>query len=705
MNDFPKDLRRVRCLFDMEAQTTVLATCPKCFAAYFPEKQGKILVYPPRCSHRAPYQQKPCGEQLTTQHVQDGESVRVPIQPFVMQDFDAFVATMLSRPGMEEILQKGTICEQRNQLFDIKDGNFLRTIPDADGQPFMRETKNGELRLAWSLCVDWFNPYLNKAAGKSASIGSIVMACLNLPPHLRYKPENLFLVGIMPKREPSREQINHILSPIVEKFLHSWQKGTWFTKTRLFPHGRLSRSIIALSVNDLLASKKVNGYGSHSADSFCSHCFTKLSDINNINSSEWSKRTHEHHIHWATKWRDAKSKKERKVIFRDHGVRWSELLRLPYWDPTTQVIVDGMHGLLLGIVQHHFRKILGIDRSKKTTKEPIQVDTKELAHARTVMSSKPSATKLQKVKVHVLRALCDEIGISTSSSGRNINKPQLISQLLARSSAITPTDGNRDHDVDGDVAMAAIPFGANEDFTSVFSEGFSAAHLSKADIKRLQSYIQATVRPSWHAPPPPNLGDPSHGKLTADQWRSCIEFDVPVALIQMASTGMWKGGQIPQEQIIHSTMLLAMAIGWATSHRTSEEHVKKYNEYMHAYLQSLLSMFPGMTLRPNHHNSLHLGSGLLNFGPIHGWWTFPFERLVGILQQVNTNSKMGERWFILENSSRLRTFKVNWRRPYWKLSVRPRTSKRSYSPKIAPMSSNKPDIFSTPAGVTNTVGP
>ena len=39
-----------------------------------------------------------------------------------------------------------------------------------------------ELRLAWSLSVDWFNPYHNKAVGKSASIGVIVMSCLNLPP-------------------------------------------------------------------------------------------------------------------------------------------------------------------------------------------------------------------------------------------------------------------------------------------------------------------------------------------------------------------------------------------------------------------------------------------------------------------------------------------------------------------------------------------
>jgi hypothetical protein len=325
MEHFPKDLRQVRRIFDMEAKTIVSATCPKCFATYPPEEKEGILVYPSRCSYHAPFQKQPCHTQLTTNHAQDGESVRVPIQPLVMQDFDAFVAAMLCREGMEQTLEQGITCEPHNPLFDIKNGNLLRSIRDVDGQPFMRVT-NGELRLAWSLCVDWFNPHHNMAAGKSASVGLIVMACLNLPPHLRYKPENLYLVGILPAREPNGDQINHVLAPVVTKLLHSWEKGTWFTKTTMYPSGRLSRSVIAMSINDLPATKKVNGFASHSADSFCSHCFTTQSDINDINFAAWRRRSREHHMHWATKWRDATTNAERKAIFRDHGVRWSELL-------------------------------------------------------------------------------------------------------------------------------------------------------------------------------------------------------------------------------------------------------------------------------------------------------------------------------------------------------------------------------------------
>ena len=56
-------------------------------------------------------------------------------------------------------------------------------------------------------------------------------------------------------------------------------------------------------------------------------------------------------------WRDATSNSARKNITDTAGVRWSELWRLPYWDPLQQLVVDPMHCLLLGLVHHHFANI------------------------------------------------------------------------------------------------------------------------------------------------------------------------------------------------------------------------------------------------------------------------------------------------------------------------------------------------------------
>ena len=53
----------------------------------------------------------------------------------------------------------------------------------------------------------------------------------------------------------------------------------------------------------------------------------------------------------ASEWRRCKSDAARKRFVQETGVRWSELLRLPYFDPIRFVTIDPMHCLFLGIAK------------------------------------------------------------------------------------------------------------------------------------------------------------------------------------------------------------------------------------------------------------------------------------------------------------------------------------------------------------------
>jgi hypothetical protein len=54
----------------------------------------------------------------------------------------------------------------------------------------------------------------------------------------------------------------------------------------------------------------------------------------------------------------------------------------------------------------------------------------------------------------------------------------------------------------------------------------------KHELKKLQQDTQ-TNWPEYCQGPPANLGSPGHGKLKADQWRTCIKFDIPISVAQL----------------------------------------------------------------------------------------------------------------------------------------------------------------------------
>lgn len=173
----------------------------------------------------------------------------------------------------------------------------------------------------------------------------------------------------------------------------------------------------------------------------------------------------------------------------------------------------------------------------------------------------------------------------------------------------------------------------------------SVEALTNSEINRIQEYLHTINRPTWHRGPPSNLGDAEHGKLKAEQWRSSIEFDLPVILCRLWGPGNAQTNDneinLRREKLAHCTMLLGMAIQWGTSQVTSEHHACQYKKYMTTYLECLQAIFPELAWRPNHHASLHIDYFLRRYGPMHGWWMFPFERIIGTLQDTNTNHKIG----------------------------------------------------------------
>jgi hypothetical protein len=248
-------------------------------------------------------------------------------------------------------------------ITDFFQGEFVRTFKGADGKLFVDRPAD-EGRYLFVFNVDYYSAEGQTIRGPSASVGLISGACLNLPLDIRYKPENMYIVGIIPgPKEPSKTELNHYMRPVVNDLLVSWERGVHYSRTARHSKGRTSRSAAAIFVNDLPAARQVNQSAAHTSHHYCTrcHCYHKETLCRtDITSPDWQPKDVDDLRAQAEAWRTAQTIKDQENLFKMNGLRWSELWRLPYWDPPHMLAVDSMHCLLEGLVQYHFREVLGL---------------------------------------------------------------------------------------------------------------------------------------------------------------------------------------------------------------------------------------------------------------------------------------------------------------------------------------------------------
>lgn len=162
--------------------------------------------------------------------------------------------------------------------------------------------------------------------------------------------------------------------------------------------------------------------------------------------------------------------------------------------------------------------------------------------------------------------------------------------------------------------------------------------LDEEVLCEVHSDMQTTTLPSWLERPPRNFGSPSHGKLKADQWRTVCSVSLVITLVRIWGVA---SATARQHDLLRNFTDMVIAVKWGTRRSMSADRISIYAVHMKRYLETLTELFGASVIMPNHHLSLHLVECLRAFGPVHSWWTFPFERYNGMLRHLNTNSRPG----------------------------------------------------------------
>ena len=173
---------------------------------------------------------------------------------------------MLLRQGFFELCESmRNTAQSRSQLRDVYDGNMWKDFLMVNGERFLSTA----CTYAFILNIDWFQPY----ELSMYSVGVIYLVLLNLPRSVRYKRENVVLVGVIPGPTEPSLLINTYLHPLVMDLLQLWDG--------LILQVRTSNSLDTMNVRaalvgvscDIPAGRKVCGVLSHNARLGCTQCY------------------------------------------------------------------------------------------------------------------------------------------------------------------------------------------------------------------------------------------------------------------------------------------------------------------------------------------------------------------------------------------------------------------------------------------------
>lgn len=619
----PKDPDTCCQKFDLEPTLQRSICCPGCYTNYgpWPLPADDAVPVVDVCEVKESARSRACGAELwRSRRSKLGTMQRIPCRLYSTQCFFSWLSFFLKLPGVEDLLDRS--CSSRGS------SGIMRDIWDGPAWQSHRAYHAESGNLTFSFFVDWFNPYTNKIAGKKASVGNLMMCCLNLPPDLRYHAGYTFQIGLTPgPKEPSVTTINHVLEPLVDA-LEEAANGV-IVSTARSPGGRLVRARLLPNIGDTPGIRKACGAASHSARCFCCFCKLKLADIECLDPDQYLPRTSEETTLASRSWSEATTKKLRATLVKQTGVRYSALHRLSYRDHVGDIVLGVMHNWFEGVLQHHLRRRFGIG---------VQPSKKEPAAAAPATTAPIDEDAIED-EIMLLQLDARVNGIASTPAPRRRARAVQASpdpDSDSEDEDFAPEsddDDDEDDDADGNN-------NDNVDEAAASRTVKGVCIFDCGDLKMIHSAISDIILPRWMARPPCNLGEPSHGKLKADEYYVLFAFVFPLVLVEMWSEPL--ASHIYSSDLLRNLHDLVLCTHIVGAFSTSDKLASLFETTYLKYRLELQDLFPDINSVPNHHYAYHNGALLRHWGPLMLVSEFAYEQENGLLQRIKHNKHLCE---------------------------------------------------------------
>ena len=391
---FPGSIYRLRKLFKLDRDSfEKFVVCPECLKLYTDDKIFDRFGKPIQCDNQVLVQNgqvKVCNSRILKKVHLSGNKVKYrPLKTFCYNSIVSSLETLIQK--RPEFLNKSMQWKDRqvesDYLIDIYDGRVWKKL---FGEGGVMKNENGVISFGFMLNVDWFQPYERRP---NVSVGAMYLAILNLPLEIRYKKENLIVLGILPAFAKEPSSLNSFLEPFVHELKRLWGEGFPIrTNSEYAKEGKIQiKGALVCCSSDLPANRKVCGFLGHAAVYGCSKCCKqfeykntgqlnvkgqeiKRPDYSGFDKRNWTERNIQNHKTIAQRLHSCTTKSEREKMEKENGLRWVPFLNLTYFDPIQFCAIDPMHNLFLGSAKKMFAT--WIDRGILGNEELENISTK-----------------------------------------------------------------------------------------------------------------------------------------------------------------------------------------------------------------------------------------------------------------------------------------------------------------------------------------
>ncbi|KZO98187.1 hypothetical protein CALVIDRAFT_479145, partial [Calocera viscosa TUFC12733] len=200
---------------------------------------------------------------------------------------------------------------------------------------------------------------------------------------------------------------------------------------------------------------------------------------------------------------------------------------------------------------------------------------------------------------------------------------------------------------------------------------------TQRELDEIHEVLRTFEMPTWYARLPTKVGYPAGGSLTSDEWRALAvvygpavvsgSVDVGPSMLHEASQKNAKQksqvpptqpaedfqhaaeqpqGSPPPRPRVHpdaaqNYLKFATVLKIYMRREITERDLERASRLYLDFFEEFVKIYGASNVTPTFHWITHMAAQIRRYGPVHGFWTFVFERLNKFLKAFNTSGHKG----------------------------------------------------------------